>query len=200
MTTKIPNCSSIDVGLFLDTDGEVRTCCAGYGSFGHIKDKPLDQMFTYDNPFYNTTKNAMDQQVFPSYCDGCIKTEKLAPGSSQLSYFKEFKSSGKREIKHLDLRWSNVCNLNCRYCDPKASSSWEKLVGQAPQSANRDYHESIFNAVRENIDSLEVVFLLGGEPLMQKQNETLLDIIGVDTRIDIITNLSVNLENNKIYN
>lgn len=200
MTNPIPLCPSIDVGLFLNTDGQVKTCCAGNKSFGNIKKQSLDEIFSTSDHYINS-KTLLDKQEWPPYCNGCVAHEKNAPGTSQLTYFnRNFKTTGVRQTKQIDLRWSNVCNLSCRYCDPGASSVWEQMLGQKPQSANREYHQSVLDDVRKNADYIETAFMLGGEPLMQKQNEQLLEILNPNTQIDIITNLSTRLENNKIYN
>lgn len=191
-------CTSIDVGLFLDVNGDIRTCCAGWGALGNINDNPLDNIFA-DKKFIEI-KQAVDNYQYPEYCKVCEKVESLSPGLSQQTFFNShFTTNGTRKIKQLDLRWSNICNLSCRYCGPYASSSWEKLLDIPVKSANRGYHQSILDTVKENSTSIEQVNLLGGEPLMQKQNEDLFTILDPDTPITIITNLSVSLENNKIY-
>jgi MoaA/NifB/PqqE/SkfB family radical SAM enzyme len=43
------------------------------------------------------------------------------------------------------------------------------------------------------------VALVGGEPLLLPENERLLDVIPDDAIVTLITNLNVNLENNKIF-
>jgi hypothetical protein len=43
------------------------------------------------------------------------------------------------------------------------------------------------------------VALVGGEPLLLPENERLLDVIPQDAIVTLITNLSVDLENNKIF-
>jgi organic radical activating enzyme len=66
-------------------------------------------------------------------------------------------------------------------------------------NVNKDYVESIFQEVNNNKETISNVYLLGGEPLLQKHNERLLEIVNPNVKIDVLTNLSVKLENNKIY-
>jgi organic radical activating enzyme len=53
--------------------------------------------------------------------------------------------------------------------------------------------------IESNQSTLKNLGLLGGEPLLQKENDQLLDAIGPDVHINLITNLSVPLENNQIF-
>ena len=197
MTT--PLCSAIDTGLFLNTNGEIKTCCAGSSPLGNIRSQSLPEIFSNFKTI--SIKHQLDNGASPPYCSGCDRLESLCAGSSQRSDFNlRFPSNGKRQLKQIDIRWSNVCNLSCRYCDPVASSSWSKLLDIPIETVNRDYHQSVLDAIADNVDTIESAFLLGGEPLMQKQNEQLLQILKPSTRLDIVSNMSVSLENNKIYN
>lgn len=193
-----PLCSAIDTGLFLNTNGDIKTCCAGTDPLGNVRTQALPQIFSNFKTI--SIKHQLDNGSSPPYCSGCDRLESLSPGSSQRSDFNlRFPSNGKRQIKQIDIRWSNVCNLSCRYCDPVASSSWAKLLDIPVETVNRDYHQSVLDAISDNADTIESAFLLGGEPLLQKQNEQLLQILNPKTQLDIVSNMSVSLENNKIY-
>jgi len=191
------DCTSLDVGLFLSVDNRIRTCCAGK-DLGSITENTIDEIFS--NDYYKEIKNTLERKEIPDYCKLCDKHEKDAIGSSQANYFKKFTSDGTRKIKQIDLRWNNTCNLSCRYCNTKDSSSWQKLKNIPLTTVNREYYQSVFDNIKRNIDYIEEVSLIGGEPLMLKQNEQLLSILPDNIEISIITNLSCKLENNKIYN
>jgi organic radical activating enzyme len=191
------DCTSLDVGLFLAVNNKIRTCCAGQ-DLGSITENTVDEIFSSEN--YQNIKDTLAQQKIPDYCKLCQKNEENVPGSSQANYFKKFSSDGTRKLKQIDLRWSNTCNLSCRYCNTKDSSSWQKLKNIPLTTVNREYYQSIFDEVTRNIDYIEEVSLIGGEPLMLKQNEQLLAMLPDKTEISVISNLSIRLENNKIYN
>ena len=57
----------------------------------------------------------------------------------------------------------------------------------------------MLDLIKQNRNTIQVVYLLGGEPLLQKYNEDLLDILDNKTQIDIVTNLNVRLDNNRVY-
>ena len=103
-------------------------------------------------------------------------------------------------LQNLDIRWSNTCNLSCVYCDSYASSQWASLT-KIPHK-KIDYQntlDSILEFINQNKKTLRQISLLGGEPLLQKENDSLLDVIDDSVTIYVITNLNVSLENNKIF-
>ena len=191
-------CSAVDTGLFVSTQGDVGLCCSGSYPLGNIKKQPIKEIFA--NSKFPVIQWTLKRNHPHDYCSGCTKTEKQASGSSQRSAFNlQFPPQEKREIKLIDVRWSNVCNLSCRYCNVYDSSEWSRIMNVPIPSVNRDYTDSLFEEIEENKHSIECMYLLGGEPLMQKHNERLLDIVNPKVKIDVLTNLSVKLDRNKIY-
>lgn len=192
-----PLCSAADTSLFVDTDGKVGLCCAGR-YLGDLKNESLADIFAKEE-FKHIQKTLADGQ-FPSYCRTCENHEKQVSGSGYLHHINRwYPSSGTRQLQHVDIRWNNICNLSCRYCDPLASSQWMKLYNMPMPSPKRDYITEILEEIERNKNTIKGISLLGGEPFLQKPNEQLFDIIDKNTKIDIITNLSVDLESNKIY-
>ena len=117
--------------------------------------------------------------------------------------------------KHIELKLSNVCNLQCAYCDPASSSTWDKSIREQGAftkiSKSLQYRLQPFNSVKDNdvyidqvktyIDSCEdnEVFLklLGGEPTMLIKNLEFLQTINPQKvwKVGLVTNL--NPPNNK---
>ena len=192
-------CSAVDTGLFVSVNGGVGLCCSGEGFFGSVRQQPVNEIFR-NNKFIELQQDLKSNKP-NAYCNGCYRIEDTAPGSSQWSAFNDqFPSTNnQRQLKLIDIRWSNVCNLTCRYCNTHDSSEWRKLRNLPIESVNRDYTESLFDLIEENLDTIEVVYLLGGEPLLQKHNVRLLDMLPQHVKIDILTNGSVDLTKNKVY-
>lgn len=191
-------CSAVDTGLFVSVNGDVGLCCSGEGSFGSIRSQPIQDIF--QNPRFIEIKTNLESNKPDAYCQGCYRAENIAPGTSQQSAFNDhFKSTTGRHVRLADIRWSNVCNLSCRYCNVHDSSQWRLLHNLPIETVNRDYTESLFEELIANKDTIECLYLLGGEPLLQKHNERLLDIVNKNVKIDMLSNLSVKLDNNKIY-
>ena len=191
-------CSAVDSGLFVSVNGQVGLCCSGSEPLGNIREQPITEIFSSQK--FIEIKSDIDNNRPNDYCKGCYNIEKTAPGSSQMSAFNDYyRSDGTRRIRLADIRWSNVCNLSCRYCNTHDSSEWRRLRQLPIEKVDRDYTESLFQDITNNKNNIDSLYLLGGEPLMQKHNERLLSIINKNVKIDILTNGSVRLDNNKIY-
>lgn len=189
-------CSSIDVGLFLETNGTVRTCCSGH-SLGNIRTESITDIF--NSTKYIEIKSEIDAgRPHDSYCKTCVDMESQS-GHSTRDYYKNFTTNGTRTIRQIDIRWSNVCNLSCRMCSPEYSSDWAKRLNIPIETTRRDYYADVLNVIAQHRDTIQQVDLLGGEPLMQRQNEQLLELLPDDVNIHVLSNLSVPLENNRIY-
>jgi organic radical activating enzyme len=191
-------CAAVDTGLFIYPGGQVGVCCAGSEYLGNVNKESIQHIF--QKPRFIEIRNNLKNNIEDKYCSGCNQLEKLAPNSSQKFAFNDgFGIQKQRHLRLIDIRWSNVCNLSCRYCNINDSSEWRKLAHLPQINVNKDYVESIFQEVNNNKETISNVYLLGGEPLLQKHNERLLDIVDRNVKIDVLTNLSVKLENNKIY-
>jgi MoaA/NifB/PqqE/SkfB family radical SAM enzyme len=57
----------------------------------------------------------------------------------------------------------------------------------------------VFDFIEQHHTHIHEVALVGGEPLLLPENDRLLDVVPADAIITLITNLNVNLENNKIF-
>lgn len=191
-------CSAVDAGLFVGVDGEVKLCCSGYGGLGNIRSQSIADIFKSST--FLRIQNRLDNNKPDPYCGICNHVESTAPGSSQRSAFNnQFPITNGRRLKLIDIRWSNVCNLTCRYCNIHDSSEWRKIHNLSVENVDKDYTESLFQEVIDNQNSIENVYLLGGEPLLQKHNSRLLSILKPNVKIDLLTNLAVKLDHNKIY-
>lgn len=191
-------CSAIDVGLFVYTTGKVKTCCSGNEDLGDVNSESIDKIFSKHR--FIEIRNNLRNDIQDSYCLGCSTTEAVSPAATQKYAFNnEFCYQKDRNIKLIDIRWSNVCNLMCRYCNITDSSEWSKKLNIPIPNVNKKYNDSLFELVEKNTTTITNVYLLGGEPLLQVQNLKLLDLLDKNVKIDILTNLSVPLDNNQIY-
>jgi organic radical activating enzyme len=81
------------------------------------------------------------------------------------------------------------------YCGHEASSVWATLKGVA--QSRTDYGENLdglLEFIAKHKSTIRNLALLGGEPLLQKENEMLLEQLNKDANINVITNLNVPLE------
>jgi sulfatase maturation enzyme AslB (radical SAM superfamily) len=115
----------------------------------------------------------------------------------------EFDATTATDLEHtpvlIDVRWNTTCNLSCNYCAPACSSKWAGLKGIPVKSGTTPYYEQVCDYLAQHQAHIREVALVGGEPLLLKENERLLDVIPEDCVVTLITNASVDLENNAIF-
>lgn len=113
-----------------------------------------------------------------------------------------------------DLRFGNLCNLKCVMCGPQSSNAWYKDwsrvydtdefldSGQTIKFNNADsvydWHESdnFWQQLESNIDNLQHVYLVGGEPtLIEKHYNFLQKLVDADVAQHITLEYDTNITN-----
>lgn len=100
---------------------------------------------------------------------------------------------------NIKLATSNLCNGQCVTCNSTLSSSWAQLEGKSTK-----YNGVEFDKLDTKINWTKIVSLsfVGGEPLLEKKNfrilEMLVDLKNTDCFISFVTNGSVNLSEYQI--
>jgi MoaA/NifB/PqqE/SkfB family radical SAM enzyme len=197
-------CKSPWMSLFVYDDGNVKSCCAGQWSWGNLKEQSL--MDIINNPKVKELKQDIINGTPNSYCSYCKGCEDNA-GESQRQYFDKFKMSDDKlynsdvfDLMMVDMRWNNLCNLNCAYCDTMWSTTWQKLKGMPMPDLKTNHYVSVLELVKDSKDNMEAIIMGGGEPLLHTQNVELLQSLHDDIHIDIMTNLSINLSHSAVFN
>lgn len=192
--------------IHINTTGTYKTCCAGTEEIGDLRIIPIQDLLSNKKLFQ--IKESLYQNKNHVNCTICTRQEQHSSVSERTWYnnianFESIKLNDlhNQNLQNLDIRWSNTCNLSCVYCDHEASSQWAILKKQPVERL--DYSQTLPNILKfieSHKATIKNLALLGGEPLLQKENEDLLEIISNDVNINVITNLSVPLEKNKIFN
>lgn len=202
--TKKNFCTLPWIGVYIQPDGSVRNCAITKEEIGNINQDSLDNILR--GPVNQNIKKDMLSDVFHSRCSQCHSLEKGQKNdfnqvSNRVWYLKTLKNSDlsifdspeNYQLRQLDLRWSNTCNFACVYCGPDLSSAWEKELNQ-PQNINEQALQKSLEYIYNNLQTIEHIYLAGGEPLLIKENINLLSRIkeiNPDVEIRINTNLSV---------
>lgn len=123
---------------------------------------------------------------------------------------------GNHNPSYLEVSFSNTCNFKCSYCSPEASSKWLEEIrthGPYPTSTNFNNLEWLENQNKLPLsetdynpyvdafwewwpsiyNSLEVLRITGGEPLLTKNTFKVLDYIIEHPRPDLELNINSNL-------
>jgi len=192
-------------GLHINPRGDVKTCCAGNPNMlGNLNSQNIEQILNSD--LMTEIRTDLSQGRPHNYCSNCVKAERFGADSERHWHNRvnpnfDYAAAGNQYHYPVivDVRWNNTCNLSCNYCDPANSSKWASLKGMLVKSGTRSYYDSVCDFLEQHHDHIHEVALVGGEPLMLPENDRLLDVIPPDAIVTLITNLSVDLDKNKIF-
>jgi radical SAM protein with 4Fe4S-binding SPASM domain len=192
-------------GLHINPRGDVKTCCAGDPNMlGNLNTNSIIDIL--DSDAMKRIRQEISQGRAPQYCDNCVKAERFGSDSERKWHNNvnpEFDYTTAGSDYHypviVDIRWNTTCNLSCNYCSEWASSKWSALKGIPFKSGTRPYYSAVCDFLEQHKEHIRDVALVGGEPLLLPENERLLDVIPTDCTITLITNMSVDLEKNKIF-
>ena len=129
----------------------------------------------------------------PSSCSSCWKEEAVGKTSKRQHMWLKAGIIGQTHIqknivspRFIDLKLGNICNLKCRICSPDSSSQWTNDMikidpnrkdywkkfnkdGLWPRQDNKFYED-----LEKHIDSIRFFEITGGEPLMIKEQFSIL--------------------------
>lgn len=187
--------------FYVEPSGRVDMCCISSANLGTLHDRSLADMMKSDR-LIEIKQMMMDNRPV-SECRACQEVDVLQQrfvrqfgGRSHADY----QDINAFKLKYLDLRWNNTCNYACIYCGPELSSLWAQIKN-AKQPKISHVRQDMIDMVLENVSTLEEVYLAGGEPLMLKENLTILSRlydVNPSCKILVNTNLSV-IDGNEVF-
>jgi radical SAM protein with 4Fe4S-binding SPASM domain len=189
-------------GLHINPQGDVKTCCAGNPNMlGNINTHTIDEIL--NGEILTEVRSQMKQGIFhQEYCSNCIHNSDEWKWHNSVNHDFDYQTATLDYAypTTIDVRWNSTCNMSCNYCSPGSSSSWAAILNQPEKAETRKHIETVFNLVTQHADKIVEVLLVGGEPLLLKENIKLLEALkGTDTKIVAITNLNVDLQHNKVF-
>lgn len=197
-------CNAPWTALFVHPTGGVKCCCSGVEDWGNLEEQTIEDILSSDKVIQ--LKKDLIAGNPNSYCNSCREGERLS-GTSQRSFFKQFKVDDALvkdpqafKLHSIDIRWQNLCNLTCVYCRPEWSTGWAKIEGIPIRPAKVPYHENIINFIKQHNSTIEGIIVAGGEPLLHKQNVRMLEILDESVQVGFISNLSIDVANNQVFN
>ena len=202
-------CASPWRGLHLNFEGQVQTCCAANPNV--LSNRNDDNTLVEDGRTIEEVLQSHEIKevrasikqgiLHPKYCQGCIKREDLGFGSERdwhnnISPDFDCSTASLDDYKPalIDVRWNNTCNLACTYCSPYFSTKWASIKGEPSNKTIKSDYQDIIDYIELHRDSIQEVALVGGEPLMMKENDQLLDILPDDVLVTVITNMTTDFE------
>ena len=176
---------------FYYNKGNVSMCCLQDSLFYKDVWDDVDNLDDfYFKKEFDDIRFDIERGIKPSVCETCWANERNGTPSmrQQNMYYNAQTYTAFPKIKHVDLRLSNKCNLQCKMCSPSDSDQIARIMG-------KDYGTTDTTSLLDQVfklDSLEAVRFAGGEPMIMPEVEQFLARLvkenRTDIRIEIITN------------
>jgi MoaA/NifB/PqqE/SkfB family radical SAM enzyme len=194
-------CKYLDNQVCIRSNGQYRLCCASLESdnLENVRTHTIEEW--RNSPTHVITRQQLENNIWPDACLKC-KLDEDAGRSSQRLKTAEYGPG----LTHLDLRFSNSCNLSCSMCWPGSSSKLveeHKALGELSPwgSLTFDlvnwYEEDLVGNLIKSVPELKEVYLTGGEPFMVKG---ILDFLKkLDENVTVRFNTNGTLYNDKIF-
>ena len=197
-------CSAPWTSLNIDQTGRVMPCMHSSYQLGNIKEKPIQEILL-DRPL-SDLKQAMAQGQWHDACTWCKQLEETTGASGRTVRGTTPEAIEKINadinwfgLEHIVVNWSNLCNLTCVYCNPETSTAWQS-VKKIPIVHVKNEHNDLIELAKTHGPNIKGLTLGGGEPLLQKGLDQFLQHLTPESvSVLVTTNLSVELENNAVY-
>jgi MoaA/NifB/PqqE/SkfB family radical SAM enzyme len=192
-------------GLHINPRGDVKTCCAGDPNMlGNLNTHTIEEIL--NSELMQEIRKGIATGHAHSYCKNCVKAERFGADSERQWHNNvnpsfDYASAGTKYHYPVivDVRWNTTCNLSCNYCGESCSSKWASIKKIPFKSGSRPYYDQVCDFIEQHRSHIHEVALVGGEPLLLPENNRLLDVIPDTAIVTLITNLSVELHSNKIF-
>ena len=207
MTDNKAICAAPWSHYYLQPDGKMHPCCTAYDiEYGNTNEMSLKDAWNSETAqkFRRDLRAGIKQDA----CKFCYMQEEHSGSSLRTSLNNRYGSSitdsdtPEMNIKYLDVRSSNTCNMACVMCYHGLSSSWYEDL----EVLNRAEHRRVSKFIKidkntekqvlETISSeLDVVYFAGGEPLITPYHYAVLDYLiendyAKNIKLEYNTNLS----------
>jgi hypothetical protein len=191
---------------FFYNKGDVAQCCMQDAPLRKTKWSDIKNLDTFymDNPEFTNIRQSLDSGIEHAACRSCWADERMYGDSMRTNntYYSD-KTPASFGIRHVDLRLSNKCNLQCKMCNPHDSSQladiainvddddiYHPLHNKIPKDESAD-NEILLTHILQ-LPNLETIRFAGGEPFIMPEVinflVTLIHYGKTDISIEFITN------------
>jgi len=210
-------CVSPFLSCYVGTENNLSPCCINQLTDINAEKNLLK---TYNHPKLRELRKSLINGIKHDSCTTCWKNESIGLPSlreEQNRLFKKYLGEIKKNlnedftvsklnIKYLDVRFSNKCNLKCRTCSPTYSSSWAadyKILNPNLPVIKKIETDVTVQDFYPVLDTVEHIYFAGGEPLIMDEHYEILDYLlekKKTNNVSIFYNTNFSKLTHKTYN
>lgn len=197
-------------GLMYNFDGSIKTCIRSSEPIGNIQHDPIEKIVNNSSNIDTRLKMRTGERGLR--CSPCYDLEKEKNSfdiiSDRVFYLKELKAVDMSlydsfttfQLNKVDVRWSNLCNFACVYCDPEFSSKWASEIHIDIKTPAEIKVQEFKNYIFKHVAQLKHVYMAGGEPLLMKENLEFLELLKEkNPNVNLRINTNLSKVNTKIF-
>lgn len=185
-------------------EGKVTVCCKSGYKLGDLRIDSLEKI--WNNKTYKTIRKKLLNNENPIECKNCWNLEHKGIKSSREIYNSYYQNTFDLDyntilsqlsedysllynLKSIEIRFDNTCNLMCRHCSPIFSSKWEsafrknkkvkeffiKHESNLTENNHITLSENTLIEIKSSASSIQEIVFSGGEPLIQKMHWKMID-------------------------
>jgi radical SAM protein with 4Fe4S-binding SPASM domain len=200
--------------LYIESSGNTLPCCLTTGHnyiLGNINYDSIETIWNSEQ--MKMLRKQMLSGDPPKICDRCSNREISGQVSKRLEFNKIYNKVIEKipyiteddghvtEIKlmYWDFRASNLCNLKCRSCSPRFSTSWvqdaKKLNHYGPALSEQKILKvdpEKYQFYKNYLTDVDRIHFAGGEPLYMPEHYDMLDELIKQKKFDVVLEYNTN--------
>jgi hypothetical protein len=173
------SCAWVDNMISVETDGFTRPCCGETGNAARISHISSGIRTAFNHPKLLELKHNLDTEGYSSKTDhACYRCTQLENKNQHSLRTLTSHLSEKRELKAIQFKMSNKCQLTCAHCGPDRSSGWRKYLGISPHVINAfTVTDDLLQELAEILPDLDHIKFTGGEPFLDPAHYKILEFL-----------------------
>lgn len=187
----MPTCKALHNQVCIELSGFYKPCCS-YNGVSKISVNDMSPDEFLHSEYITNIRTNMEGDSWDLGCHNCEKQAKVGLHSVKDSYDFYCKSD-LNTFEMLELSVSNKCNNQCRMCDSRHSSLWQKTLGGSNIPVSYYNLENVLSKIKSK--DIKIIKYLGGEPLITDEVFHIFKFIEKNNTNDVSfyfnTNLSV---------
>ncbi len=208
------------IHLEIQQGGEVYPCCRGqaFQSIGNLNHLSIEEIWNTQEQKelrLNMLAGKRSRKCYDCYNqEKCGGTSPRLKANENYSHLEHLVDNTKKDgalddchFAHLGIRFSNLCNYKCRYCYPHYSTKWISDANKLGENKEDGYLKRPFKTkgnvaklVQKHFDTLESLYIAGGEPLLENEHIDLLKLLIESKKTEIRLHYDSNFSTLKLGN
>lgn len=172
-------CSLLWAHATLTMDGRIAPCCRFNELEYTLPQASAGLSAAINGEVFTDIRNRMLAGEKIQNCAKCWKQEESTGASLRTIFNDRYPTAiTDNKLRFLEIGLSTHCNLACRMCSPAFSSKWA-VINNPNDSVNIGYESDIrwFDA---DLSDLDLVKIVGGEPMMASQHAEFIDLLNTN--------------------